>query len=58
MGKCEKSFRQIIIFNLLLAGMMIQAETVYAMDSYHSELLPGSIASFKHWNLELSLIHI
>ncbi|GIT03282.1 MAG: hypothetical protein CM1200mP28_05410 [Deltaproteobacteria bacterium] len=54
MEKLEKNFREIIIINLLLAGMMIQAETVYAMDSYHRELLPGSIASFKHWNLERS----
>ena len=54
MGKWEKSFRQIIIINLLLAGMMIQAEPVYAMDSYLRELLPGSSASFKHWNLERS----
>ena len=54
MGKWEKSFRQIIIINLLLAGMMIQAEQVYAMDSYLRELLPGSRSSFKHWNLERS----
>jgi len=53
MGKWEKSLRQIII-NLLLAGMMIQAEPVYAMESYLRELLPGSSASFKHWNLERS----
>ena len=52
MGKCENCFRQIIIINLLLAGMIIQAEPVYAMDSYLRELLPGSTASFKHWNLE------
>ena len=66
MKKLEKNFREIIIINLLLAGMMIQAEPVYAMDSYLRELLPGSRASFKHWNLEhsevtghsLSLIHI
>ena len=50
-GEMEKSFRQIIIINLLLAGMMIQADLVYAMDSYLRELLPGSRASFKHWNL-------
>ena len=31
MGKCEKCFRQIIIINLLLAGMMIQAKPVYSM---------------------------
>ena len=30
----DKSFRQIIIISLLLAVMMIQAKTVYAMDSY------------------------
>ena len=54
MGKREISFRQIIIINLLLAGMMIQAEPVYAMDSYLRELLPGSSASFKHWNLKRS----
>ena len=54
MVKCEKSFMQIIIFNLLLACMMIQAGQVYAMDSYIRELLPGSITSFKHWNLERS----
>ena len=54
MGKWEKSFRQIIIINLSLAGMMIQAEPVYAMDSYIRELLPGSSTSFKHWNLERS----
>ena len=54
MKKLEKNFREIIIINLLLAGMMIQAETVFAMDRYHRELLPGSRASFKHWNLERS----
>ena len=54
MGKWEKSFRQIIIINLSLAGMMIQAEPVSAMDSYLRELLPGSRVSFKHWNLESS----
>ena len=50
----KKSCRQIIIINLLLAGMMIQAKSVYAMDSYLSELLPGSRASFKHWDLKRS----
>ena len=58
MGNWDKSFRQIIIINLLLAVMMIQAKPVYAIDSYLHELLPGSRTSFKHWNLELSLIHI
>ena len=43
MEKLGKNFREIIIINLLLAGMMIQAEPVYAMDSYLRELLPGSI---------------
>ena len=54
MGKCENCFRQIIIINLLLAGMMIQADLVHAMDSFLRELLPGSSSSFKHWNLERS----
>jgi len=54
MGKWIKSFRQITIVNLLLAGIITQAEPVCAMDSYHRELLPGSKASFKHWNLERS----
>ena len=54
MRNWKKSCRQIIIINLLLAGLMIQADSVYAMDSYLSELLPGSRASFKHWNLKRS----
>ena len=54
MQKTRKDCLQIIIFNLLLACMMIQFESVCAMDSYLSELLPGSRASFKHWNLERS----
>jgi len=54
MGKWEKIFRQIIIINLFLAGMMIQAEPVYTMDNYLRELLPGSSASYKHWNMERS----
>ena len=54
MGNRDKSFRQIIIISLLLAVMMIQAKPVYAMDSYLRVLLPGSRASFKHWNLERS----
>ena len=52
MGNWDKSFRQIIIINLSLVGMLIQAKPVYAMDSYLRELLPGSRASFKHWNME------
>ena len=47
---------QIIIFNLILAGLMIQSASVYGMDNYLSELLPGSRASFKHWNIERSEI--
>ena len=43
-----------IIFSLLLAGSIIQVESVFAMDSYLRELLPGSSTSFKHWNLERS----
>ena len=54
MRNWKKSCRQIIIINLLLASLMIQADSVYAMDSYLSELLPGSRASFKHWNLKRS----
>ena len=54
MEKLEKNFREIIIINLLLAGIVIQAGHVYAMDSYIRELLPGSSTSFKHWNLERS----
>ena len=54
MGKWEKCFRYMIIISLLLAGTVIIAEPVYAMDSYLRVLLPGSRASFKHWNLERS----
>ena len=54
MRNWKKSCRQVSIINLLLAGLMIQADSVYAMDSYLSELLPGSRASFKHWNLKRS----
>jgi len=56
MGKWKKSFRQIIIINLLLTGMMIQPESVYAMDSYLRELLPGSRASFNTgiWSVQKS----
>ena len=54
MGKLKKSFRQIININLLLAGMIILSEPLYAMDSYLRELLPGSSASYKHWNLKHS----
>ena len=54
MGKWEKCFRYMIIISLLLAGTVIIAEPVHAMDSFLRELLPGSSASFKHWNLERS----
>tara|TARA_B100000686_G_C16590341_1_gene862983 strand:+ start:245 stop:1009 length:765 start_codon:yes stop_codon:yes gene_type:complete len=37
-----------------MAEMMIQVDSVFAMESYLSELLPGSRTSFKHWNLERS----
>ena len=54
MKNLEKIFSQKIIFNLFLICIMIQAESVDAMDSYIRELLPGSRTSFKHWNLERS----
>ena len=50
----EKIFSQKTIFNLFLVCIMIQPESVDAMDSYIRELLPGSRTSFKHWNLERS----
>ena len=45
---------QKMIFCLLLAGIIIQVESGFAKDGYLLELLPGSRASFKHWNLERS----
>ena len=54
MRNLVKNCSQKIILNLLLVGIMIQAESVDAMDSYIRELQPGSSASFKHWNLERS----
>ena len=54
MKNLEKIFSQKIIFNLFLVCIMIQPESVEAMDSYIRELLPGSRTSFKHWNLKRS----
>ena len=54
MRNLVKNCSQKIILNLLLVGIMIQAESVDAMDSYFRELVPGSRTSFKHWNLERS----
>ncbi len=45
-----------IVSHLLLASIMIQVESVYAMDSYIRQLLSGSSYSFKHWNLKRSEI--
>ena len=43
-----------MIFCLLLVGIIIPVGLGFAMDGYLPELLPGSKASFKHWNLERS----
>ncbi|MBS1256194.1 MAG: hypothetical protein MAG581_02007 [Deltaproteobacteria bacterium] len=47
---------QIIIFILLLTGLLVQAESIFAKESFRSELLSGSKSSFKHWNLKHSEI--
>ena len=52
MRNLVKICSQKIIFNLFLVCIMIQPESVDAMDSYIRELMPGSRTSFKHWNLE------
>ena len=54
MWNCGKIYSQKIVFILLLAGILIQVKSVHAIDSYLRELLPGSRAIFKHWNLERS----
>ena len=54
MLKWEKICSKKIIFNLLLTGIIVQVESVHAMDSYLRELMPGSSISFRHWNMELS----
>ena len=54
MRNLEKIFSQKIIFNLFLVCIMIQPESVDAMDSHIRELVPGSRTSYKHWNLERS----
>ena len=49
-----KIFNQKIIFNLLLAGIMTQVESIHAIDNYLPQLLPGSKSSFKHWHMKRS----
>ncbi len=54
MEKGRKICSQIIIFSLLMASIIFHVESVYPMDSYLHELLPGSRVSFKHWNQKRS----
>ena len=54
MRNLRKICTQKMIFCTLLVSIIIQVGSGYARDGYLLELLPGSKASFQHWNLERS----